>query len=211
MMPNNFWLRKLVSPSGVGLCLILLFMPFVGVACGPVEVEISGWDMAVGGEPAVTPADPSNSGESIPVQPLMVIAVVLMVAAVVVAPKIRDSRRRAMLGADLTGLAALTLSVNEIVIMDRLASEVSGSEGFAISQAKEIVNTRAGFWVTLALVTAVFVWNLFELAMIRRQPTTARQFHQDWHQFPQHQPPGPGVDPSQNPPQQWPPNHPEQN
>ena len=42
MYGSAFWLRKLVSPAGLGLALMLLFMPFAGVACGPIEAEISG-------------------------------------------------------------------------------------------------------------------------------------------------------------------------
>jgi hypothetical protein len=169
--PSSFWLRKLVSPAGLLLGLMLLFMPFVGVACGPFEAEISGWDMAVGGEPSVssggfgseTATGEADDIDDIPVQPIMVVTVLLMLAGIVVGLAVRVVRTRALCGVILAGLATVSIGLNEAIVLDKLVGEVAGSDGIARGDAAELVGTRAGFWLTLSLFLAILAYHVFEL------------------------------------------------
>jgi hypothetical protein len=204
---TRFWLRKLVSPTGLMLVFILLFMPFVGAACGPIKVDISGWDMAVGGEPSVStgglgsigPSDPAsetNTVDDIPAQPLMVITIFLVTAAIVLGLTLRTIYARALCGLIVTGLAALFVGLNEAVIMDKLVDEIVSSDDFTQGDAAEIVGTRVGFWLTLTLLLTILVYNGTELLLDYRRkirPAWPGQYGP---------PPGYGYPPQQS---GWPP------
>lgn len=180
MYGSAFWLRKLVSPASLALALMLLFMPFVGVACGPFEAEISGWDMAVGGEPSVSTGgfgsdastDSAATGE-ISAQPLMTITVVLMLAGIVVGLAVRWPYNRALCGLIVVALVALSVVLNEIIVLDKLADEVASSEDFTEGDAAVMTGTRSGFWVTLALLLAILAYHALELWLETRQRALA--------------------------------------
>lgn len=191
MVPDSgtFWLRKLASPTGFALSMLLLFMPFVGVACesgmGKVEAEISGWDMVVGGEPSVstsgifaseepTGSDPRQERtvkqeDEIPTQPLMVFAVLVITAAVVLGLALPTPFARAMGGLTAALVVIMALGVNEIVMIDLLVDEVGRSSDITASGATEMVGSRLGFWLTLLLVVATLGYNVVELALNQRR------------------------------------------
>jgi|SRR5215204_1088061 len=202
MYGSTFWLRKLVSPAGLALVLMLLFMPFVGVACGPFEAEISGWDMAVGGEPSVStggfgsqaPTDSATSSE-ISAQPLMTITVLLLLAGIVVGLAVRWPYNRALCGLVVVALATLSVVLNEAIVLDKLVDEIAGSDDFTAGDAAAMTGTRSGFWVTLALLLAILTYHGLELWLETRQRALAA-----WsggH--------GPPAYPYPPPPAAWPP------
>lgn len=222
--PSRFWLRKLASPSGVALSLLLLFLPFVGVSCGPVEAEISGWDMAVGGQVSVSGVprvDTADSNNQVPVQPLMTIAVLVLISAIVLGLTLRATHVHALTGLITTGLAALTIGINEILIIDDLVDEIVSDNDFSPSTAAEMTGTRFGFWLTLLLLIAIATYNTIEMVLLRRRsvpsvwpgsygpyPPPHNQagppFHPHWPQpnSPPPQPPVPPPPPWHNPPRQ---------
>lgn len=172
-------LRRVVSPSAVALTLMLLFLPFVGVACGPYEAEISGWDMIVGGEVTVTGADDgfefkdgSLSGNSqavddVPVQPLMVMALLSLLVAALPGLVVRTATARAAGSLIATVSATFLIGVNEIVIMDDLVDEAMSSGMITRRSATEMVETRPGFWLTLLLLITLIAYRMFELTRHR--------------------------------------------
>ncbi len=217
-----FWLRKMVSPTGIALILVCLFLPFVGVACesgmGKVEVEITAWDMVVGGKPSVSTTglfndqpdtpdfdqDLSAVGrDEVPVQPLMVVFVLALFVAAALGILLRSASARALSGLIISGFAILILIINQIVVMDDLIDEVTGSSPSATARrnAAEFVSSRFGFWLTLLLLIAVFVYNAVDLVLSRRR-IPAPEWQQGWQ-------PGPGSHGSYPPMQQAPPRWPD--
>jgi hypothetical protein len=178
---SAFWRRKLVSPTGLFLALMLLFMPFAGVACAGFEAEISGWDMAVGGESSVSidGSDTStryiHGADDIPVQPLMLVTVVLMLTGIVVGLAVRPAYNRALCGLIVVALTALSLGLNEAIVLDKLVSEVASSNDMTEGNAAKIVGTRSGFWLTLTLSLAILAYHAIELRREgRRRASQAR-------------------------------------
>lgn len=181
-----FWLRKLVSPSGVLLVLICLFLPFVGVACeagaGRISVEVSGWDMVVGGEPSVSAtgvfSDPAEvddeisqttGDDGVDVQPLMIVFVLTLLAAAALGFTLRSAAARGMAGLVSTGFAVLILIAAEVVMMEDITDEIAGSAGPARLDATELVGTRFGFWLVLLLLAGLLAYHVTELVLSRRR------------------------------------------
>jgi hypothetical protein len=211
---TTFWLRKLASPAGIALVLICLFLPFVGVACesgmGKVEVEITGWDMVVGGEPSISTTGVFNDvpdapdvdqelsavgRDEVPVQPLMVVFVLALFVAAALGILLRSASARVLSGLIISGFAILILIINQIVVMDDLIDEITGSSPSATARrdAAEFVGFRFGFWLTLLLLAAVLAYNAVDLALSRRRIPTPGS------------PPGPGpYPPIQQAPPRWP-------
>jgi hypothetical protein len=177
-----FWLRRFLSPLFLVLVLTCLAFPFVGMSCGPIDVEISGWDMAAGGEPSVSSPDPSVeeqlsevAGEgSIPAQPLMIMFVLSLLIAATLGITLGSALARALTRLTATGFAAVTLFANQLVVMGNLVDQLAGPSRQAHQQAAELVNPGFGFWLTLALTITVFGCNVAELALSRRQHGTAQ-------------------------------------
>jgi len=187
-----FWVRKMLSPVGVALILMLLFLPFVGVACGPYEAEISGWDMAVGGQPSVSPPRPADEPSNVPVQPLMIVFVLALFVTAALGAGRRTRFSAALGGLIAAGFAALILVVNQIVVMDDVQHEIAGpgKQGLPMDPS-DMVGTRAGFWTTLLAVLALLGFHVTELVLSRRRAPASH-----WGPYP------PGAPwPPQEPPQ----------
>ncbi|MGH4019101.1 MAG: hypothetical protein ACRDT0_07660 [Pseudonocardiaceae bacterium] len=170
--------RKLISTSGLILTLLLLFLPFAGVSCesgmGSVSAEISGWDMAVGGEPSVSTtglfsmSTPSDSDiDSVPVQPLMVLTVVAILSAILFGSIFRTAFARAIGAGGAAGLATLLVISNQIKVtgdmIEEIARDMEGTSGIAA----DWVGSRVGFWLTLGVLLLMTAYHVAGAAASR--------------------------------------------
>ncbi|MBB6173667.1 hypothetical protein HNR23_003727 [Nocardiopsis mwathae] len=174
--------QRLIGPTGIGAVLICLFLPFVGVSCdtglGTLDVQASGWDLAVGGEPSVSgsgvleedtsrgfdPADDVGYGEepgAVGAHVLMLGGIVSLLTGAVLGVVLPSVRARALGGLVATALAMLLFSVNELLVYLALEERVA-AESVWLPEAVE-VGTRYGFWVTVALLAALTAYNAFVL------------------------------------------------
>ncbi|CAM3620352.1 hypothetical protein GCM10009799_06490 [Nocardiopsis rhodophaea] len=212
--------QRLISPSGIGLVLICLFLPFIGVSCetslGTLDVQASGWDLAVGGEPSVFGTgvlerdvphgfDPAGGGasvrdkrEDVGVHPLMLVGILSLLTGAVLGIVLPSRLARALGGLATGALALVLFSVNEVLVYSTLEEQLA-AEAVWLSGSAE-VGTRFGFWVTIAVLIAVGAFNANELR-------AAAQQSRPLHGGPPYGPvPPPPVSP-QPPPHTTPPPH----
>ncbi|WP_415840251.1 hypothetical protein, partial [Nocardiopsis gilva] len=181
--------QRLISPSGIGLVLICLFLPFIGVSCdtglGTLDVQASGWDLAVGGEPSVSGGgglgrdvprgfDPTGGGASVGeepgdvgVHPLMLGGILALLTGAVLGIVLPSRLGRALGGLSTSALALLLFAINEVLVYSALEERMA-SEALWLSGSSE-VGTRFGFWVTIALLIAVGAYNAVELRVAAQQ------------------------------------------
>jgi hypothetical protein len=162
----------MIRPAGFVVAGLLLFMPFISVACdvpggyGRAEpggtTKYSGVDLVVGGEPAVDPADKIREGASaqLPPQPLAILTVLLLIAGIVVALRIAQTVVRRATVALLSGVAAICLVVNQITVQTQLHERVP----------PKYVHNQAGFWLCLLTLIIVMVANAIGWLRTAGQP-----------------------------------------
>ncbi len=171
--------RKLISTSGLTLTLLLLFLPFVGVSCesgmGSVNAEVSGWDMAVGGKPSVSTTGLFSMGtaadqdvDSIPVQPLMVLAVVAILSAILLGVVLRSVLGRALGAAAASGVATVLLISNQINVTNDLTDQAAQDMDSVRTLAADWVGSRVGFWLTLGVLLLITAYHVAGVAASRR-------------------------------------------
>ena len=174
-MLSGATLRRLVSPSGLVLALICFAFPFISVSCGTTTVDYTGWDLVVGDTPDVT-ADgkieeqPSGwAGEPIPIQPLALATFVLLLAG---AGAVLHPRADPLIRAVVACVAASLLMVNQAVVYRAIVDEVrnAGQRPLANGVAEGMVRARYGFWLTLAVLLGVAVYNVAEVVWESRKP-----------------------------------------
>ncbi|WP_026120101.1 hypothetical protein [Nocardiopsis potens] len=176
--------RRFASPGVLGFVLLCFFLPFVGVSCessmGSIEVQASGWDMAVGGEPSITGTGvfaegtetdasqmttedlESETGEPIETfSPLMLLSVVAITAGIIVGSIPAKPFVRAVGVLSASGLGLLLSLVN--ISLALAGGTEESSYGVVVS-----AGTRAGFWITTLLLMAVVGFAVFEMVASRR-------------------------------------------
>ncbi|MFW5416121.1 hypothetical protein J0910_05805 [Nocardiopsis sp. CNT-189] len=181
--------RRFASPGVLGFVLLCFFLPFVGVSCessmGSLEVQASGWDMAVGGEPSITGTGvfaegtetdasalttedlESETGEPIETfSPLMLLSALAITAGIIAGSIPAKPFVRAVGVLSASGLGLLLSLVNISLALAGGAEE--SSYGVTVS-----AGTRAGFWVTAVLLMAVVGFAVFEMAASRRPAPAA--------------------------------------
>ncbi len=170
--------KRRVNPPLLVLALLCLAMPFTAVSCESsmmtVEAEYTGWDLAFGGEPTVevegeADKSPSEESSSLPAQPLMIIAIVVLVAGLVL---LSTSRATATAGIVVGATAAIFLIFGQVVTQNVLVAKVSESEDLSTSTVSEWVETRSGFWFALILLVAMTAYNTAALVRGHRSTTT---------------------------------------
>lgn len=188
-------LRELISPAGLIVTLLLLFLPFLGVSCesglGTINAETSGWDMAVGGEPSVsrtgvfTIIAPNSSATAaehaelvdagVPIQPLMVLTILAILAALLCGLLLRTRFARALGAGIAAGTAVILIILNQIVATDYLIDRMTTDPNdIPRDLATEWVGSRVGFWLTLAILAIMTTYNIVEVAASRRVKFSAR-------------------------------------
>ncbi|ONI89709.1 hypothetical protein ALI22I_14520 [Saccharothrix sp. ALI-22-I] len=177
-MPNNSPKRRPVNLSLLALTLLCLAFPFTAVSCespmANISAEYTGWDLAFGGEATIEmsgKADESAyaSKSAIPGQPLMVVALLVLLAGIVVLSR---SKAGHLLGAGVGALGAFFLIANQVSVHDFLASGLSSAENLDPAAASDMVESRFGFWLALLLTLGVVAYNATALALGGRTART---------------------------------------
>ncbi|MBB5958603.1 hypothetical protein FHS29_005211 [Saccharothrix tamanrassetensis] len=179
-MSNNSSKRRPINLSLLALTLLCLAFPFAAVSCespmATISAEYTGWDLAFGGEATIEvsgkadkPASASKS--EIPAQPLMIVAVLVLLAGLVVLAR---SKAGYLLGIGVGVLGALFLVVNQVAIQDFLASKLSETENLKPAAASDMVESRVGFWLTLLLTLGVAAYNATALVLGARAARAAQ-------------------------------------
>ncbi len=153
---------------------LLLFMPFVAVSCEAPggfgraapggTTTYTGMDLVTGGTPEVSPADKVREGphETVPAQPMAIIALLLITAGVVVTLVVGQVLIRRAVATILAGLAALALTVNQLTVQSLLIDRVQAQLTVAIpagKQTADFVRTQSGFWLcVITLIVLVMVY-----------------------------------------------------
>jgi hypothetical protein len=168
--PTMTLLKRLASPAGFALAMLLFLFPFAAISCeapglGSVEVTYTGVDYATGGDPDVETigdfgreaGDPVQDSENPPkpeVQPLALITLVLLLCGLA-ATFLPTPRLRLSVAAGASLLAAAMLVVTQTVATGNLESS--------------LIDTRAGFWLALLCVVAVFSFHIVTAVRARSQ------------------------------------------
>jgi hypothetical protein len=177
-------LGKLFSPAGFGLVLLLFFLPFVAVSCGPAEHRVtatySGLDMVVGNAPYfsgpdIRPDDQTNVSalfqDQYTNEPLALTAAVIVFVAMGAA--LLNQRRLRHFGAiTAAAVAAALLLAGEIRSIDRLNHvQLRDNTGQITDLSPVNAQPRIGFYLAMAILLALVVGHA--IALSRPPPATA--------------------------------------
>jgi hypothetical protein len=177
-------LGKLFSPAGFALVLLLFFLPFVAVSCGPSEHRVtatySGLDMVVGNPPYfsgpdITPDDQSNVSalfqDQYTNEPLALAAAVIVFVAMGAA-LISQRRLRHITGITAAAVAAALLLAGEIRSIDRLNHVQLRDDTGQITDLSPVnAEPRIGFYLAMVILLALVVGHA--IALSRPPPPTA--------------------------------------
>nr|WP_042186677.1 hypothetical protein [Kibdelosporangium sp. MJ126-NF4]CEL17448.1 hypothetical protein [Kibdelosporangium sp. MJ126-NF4]CTQ91325.1 hypothetical protein [Kibdelosporangium sp. MJ126-NF4] len=186
-----------INPAGFLLALLLfLLLPCIAVSCdkqdsgpsgrGSVEVSYNGWQL-VARDPSVVmdgvfatfPAGQFVEEAEVPVGVTVIAVVIVTVMAAGVATSLARKRRvPAAITAAVLGSALLVVA--EVVASAGLVSEARDAalwtsylpetQGMDVqARAGELVGTRIGFWLTLAMLLVLLAFNAAWLIRSRRQ------------------------------------------
>ncbi len=178
--------RRLISPAGLLLVALCFALPFVAVSCDtPVRAsaEYTGADLVVGGTPSVSVAeggvtqDDTLPDERIDVQPAAGVALLAVLAGILVAA-LPGRRGRVYGGVVAAAATVVLLVVDQILVQGHLSRQVErelGADLPAGTSGGDFVEARYGFWLALALASAVLLYQCFELYQeVRPRPPGAR-------------------------------------
>jgi hypothetical protein len=167
--------RRLISPAGLLLVALCFALPFVAVSCDtPIKAsaQYTGADLVVGGSPSVS-VDQGGAAqqqdeladEPIGVQPAAVVALLAVLAGILVAG-LPGRRARVYGGVAAAAATVVLLAVNQILVEGYLSREVEREVGSDLpdgTSGGDFVEARYGFWLALALASAVLLYQCFEL------------------------------------------------
>lgn len=190
-------LRRLLSPVGFLFVLVCFLLPFAAVSCespdlGRNSLSYSGVDLMTGGRAQLEasdqlratyaegpPEDPDSQTPAVPVQSLVLAALVCAVAGIVVAV-LRRPWPRALAGTATALLTVIALGGGEILALRSVrrsatgpATDILGAQANDSSNLHLDVHPRYGFWLALLLCVALAAgngWNLFRLSRKEEQP-----------------------------------------
>lgn len=170
--------RGLISPAGLVLALFCFGLPFLTVSCETpimsVSADYTGWDLAFASEPHVTTSGAggdvaAQQGDaSLPWQPLALVAVLIIVCGIVLT--FASPRNRRVTGIVTGSVAALLVIANQGMARGAVVAELKKSYVIPPWTIDRLVESRVGYWLTLALLFAVVAYNAVELALERRAP-----------------------------------------
>jgi hypothetical protein len=166
-MDNRTLLRRLISPAGFAVVLLLFFLPFVTVSCGnetTLDATFTGIDMAGGGEPDLTgvvggsPIDEDLERElfalfadDIDLQPLAVLAALAVLIGM--ASALLPDRRARHASATVLAVLAGTLLTAAIVGVRGRVDEALQAKASLLGEAvvPTAIQARYGFWLAGAV------------------------------------------------------------
>jgi hypothetical protein len=168
-MNQTTLLGKLLSPAGFGLVLILFFLPFVAVSCGPtpeqqVTASFTGLAMIVGSAPSysgpgATPDLVENLNQTFSSQydnePFAILAAIVILGGMATA-LIRGRISRNGAAASLAVLAIGLLVAAEVRSINRLNHiEIEAADGTVTRLAPVYASPRIGFYLAIAILVAL--------------------------------------------------------
>ncbi len=163
-------LGKLLSPAGFGLVLLLFFLPFVAVSCGPddhrVTATYTGLGMVTGGAPTFSgpDIDAANQADLADIfadqydnESLAVLAAAVILGAMALG-FIRDRRTRHAGGVGFAGLGAALLLAAEIRAIGRLNQvRIQDSSGELTDLGPVSATPRLGFYLAMGVLVVLLV------------------------------------------------------
>jgi hypothetical protein len=172
--------RGLISPAGLVLALFCFGLPFLTVSCETpvmsVSADYTGWDFVVAGEPHVTTSGPGGDvagrqhDASIPWQPLALAAVLVVIGGIVLT--FASPRNRRATGIVTGSVAAVLVIANQGMARNAVVSELKRSYVIPPWTIDKLVDSRIGYWLTLAVLACVVGYNVLELALELRAPAS---------------------------------------
>jgi hypothetical protein len=177
-------LGKLFSPAGFGLVLLLFFLPFVAVSCGPAEHRVtatySGLDMVVGNAPYfsgpdIKPADQTNVSalfqDQYTNEPLALAAAVIVFVAMGTA-LISQRRPRHIAAIAAAAVSAALLLAAELRSIDRLNHvQVRDQDGRIADLSPVNAEPRVGFYLAMIVLFGLVVGHA--IVLFRPPPPAA--------------------------------------
>ncbi|WP_212831386.1 hypothetical protein [Catellatospora sp. TT07R-123] len=175
------------SPAGLLLAGFCLLLPFLAVSCDAPggygraapggTTTYTGWDLAVGGTPEVTPDHlrPAEAvrDDTLPPQPLAIAVAVLVVAGLGAAAAIRGARARRAATALAAAVAAVFLVASQAtaraLLESRLREQLTAPMP-AGKTAADYIADQGGFALCLLLLTLIALANA--IGWLRARPTT---------------------------------------
>ena len=179
-------LSRLLSPAGFVLAGLLFLFPFVGVSCsapelGELEAIYTGFDLVVDGEPEFDVESPiadrvAAPGTEMPTTGVPFLAAAVLVMLAVGAGCALPARPvvRCVAASGAATLATVLLVVTEMAAHSGLVDSIADSARVLQQNTPEdldpvigedflsdVVGTRAGFWVLLAVLIVLTAGNLF--------------------------------------------------
>jgi actin-like ATPase involved in cell morphogenesis len=180
--------RRWLNPTVLALVLLCFLLPFATVSCGlPAgygraapdgTTTYTGLDL-VAGRPPHVPADkvlpaPQRRPDRLPPQPLLIDALLAVVAALVSGAALRERRPRLAATGTLAAVAAALLVIGQVMTIELLATRIQAqSPAPAGRTARDFIGTGLGFWLALSLLTATAAGNL--AGLLRRAAATGTQ------------------------------------
>lgn len=173
--------RRAISPAGFLLALLCFGLPFVTVSCEApvmtVSADYTGWDFVFGGEPdvVVTGMGKDLSAEqaraSTPWQPLAFLAFLVVTSGFVLA--VSRPRQQRLTSVGTASAAALLLFANQAVTRGGIIDELRRTTFLPAGVIDDMVESRVGYWLTMALLFLVAGYNAVRLRLERRGHTVA--------------------------------------
>jgi hypothetical protein len=185
-------LRRLLSPVGFLFLALCFLLPFAAESCespelGRSSISYTGVDLVTGGQghldvseqmhalfPAAPPGYPDTQTPAVPVQSLVLAALVCVVAGIVVA-MLRRPWPRALAGTATALLTVIALGGGEIIGMravrraaEQPTADVLGDQAYNVPDVHVGVHPRYGFWLALLLSAALVVGNGWTLLRLSR-------------------------------------------
>lgn len=174
--PAHRRVSRWLSPAGLILAGILLFMPFVAVSCDAPggfghaapggTTTYTGVTLATGGAPDVTRdkvrAAAEQRDDTLGPQPLAIAVVVLILGGLVTAITIESRRRRRITVMIVATVAAVFLAANQVTVRALLESRLREQLTVAMpagKDASDYVQDQSGFWACLATLLLVAIVN----------------------------------------------------
>ncbi len=176
MSDQALW-RKLLSPGGFLLVLLCFALPFVTVSCdhpaGTVTLDYTGGDLLLGGEPTVSGLPRSAPRPDGVFADAQLFAFFAFFAGFVglCTGFAWLWRARFFAGLGAAGLAAVFLVANQFTVVRRIRDEIEASGPFSPEAADQMVVTRYGFWLALALSGLLVGYHVFEVVSRRERPS----------------------------------------
>lgn len=156
---------RIASPATLGLALILFVLPFLSVSCDAPggygrakaggTTTYSGLALMTGGAPSVDDdklrPDAEQQSDELPAQPLLALAALAIVGAIVI-PLVSTARRRlaAMIGALGAVLIVVGMLVARATLVDRVAEQATVAFP-AGKSAGDYVKVGIGFFIVTVL------------------------------------------------------------